>query len=494
MIETVEIQHGHRLSDYGAISELSELVRNLRVEASMLVPTLRDRTVWMVNSTAKGGGVAEMLPHMVAILEELGVSTRWVVMNTDRPEFFKLTKHLHNLIHGEGSPELSSSDRELYEAVNRENAEELAQMVQPGDILAIHDPQPMAMGPMIKEKVDCQLLWRCHIGLDEDLPATRAAWQFLEPYAGAYQSAIFSAPEYIPDYFAGRATIIHPGLDPCSHKNRELWTHKLVGILCNSGLMPEVQPVLTPEWAHGAQRLRPDGTFAPATNGGDIGLLYRPTITQVSRWDRLKGFKPLLDGFVRLKEGVADAEPGVDGRHRRRLELARLVLVGPDPASIQDDPEGQGVLEELCAAYRELPPAIQADTALLTLPMESTKQNALMVNALQQCSTVVVQNSLREGFGLTATEAMWKGVNIVGSRACGLRQQIRSGIDGVQIQDAEDPDEIAHRINFVLSDIDKRLQMRRSAKQRVHREFLIFTQLCNWLRVLSDCAAAPPRR
>ena len=117
-----------------------------------------------------------------------------------------------------------------------------------------------------------------------------------------------------------------------------------------------------------------------------------------------------------------------------------------------------------------------------------------MVNALQRCSTVVVQNSLREGFGLPATEAMWKGVCVVGTRACGLRNQIRSGIDGILIQDPQDPGEIARRLAGILQEARKRDYMARNGQQRVHQEFLIFKQLCDWLRVLSTCAMAPPRR
>jgi trehalose synthase len=493
VIELVPHEQGWNLSDYEMVSHLSEAVRTLRVEASMLVPTLRKRTVWMVNSTARGGGVAEMLPRMCALLEELGVPTRWAVMGTDREEFFTLTKQLHNLIHGEGHPELNGDQRELYEAVNRENAEELAPKLSPDDIVVIHDPQPMAMGPMLKRRVGVRTVWRCHIGLDEHLPTTRAAWYFLSPYSEAYDRAAFSAPEYIPDFFAGRATVIHPALDPSSHKNRELSPHKLVGILCNSGLKFERHPVVSPPFSNRAQRLQPDGSFAAASNEEDLGLLYRPIVTQVSRWDRLKGFRPLLDGFVQLKRMLDDTSLNRSERHRRRVELARLVLAGPDPSSVQDDPEGAGVLEDLSAAYRELSPRFQQDVALLSLPMDSRKENALMVNALQRCSTIVVQNSLREGFGLTATEAMWKTMCVVASRAFGLRQQIRSGIDGVVIQDPQDPVEIARRLDDILDEGPKRDFMARNGRQRVHDEFLIFTQLCQWLRLLAACAAEPPR-
>jgi trehalose synthase len=493
MVQSVHVEQAWSLSDYSAISDLAEPVRALRVEASMLTPTLRDRTVWMINSTARGGGVAEMLPRMASLLNELGVRTRWLVIESDRPEFFRVTKHLHNLIHGEGDPTLTAEDRAHYEAVNRQNADAVASMIGPDDLLVVHDPQPLALGALLKQRLGLRTIWRCHIGLDEHLPATRAAWMFLQPYAETYDQAIFSAPEYIPDYMAGRAAIIHPALDPCSHKNRELSPHKLVGILCNSMLKIERHPVLTSGFTAPAQRLRPDGTFVPAADNDEIGLLYRPIVTQISRWDRLKGFRPILDGFVKLKQSSSHSAGDSDERHRRRLALVRLVLAGPDPASIQDDPEGREVLDDLCEVYRSLRAEFQQDVALLTLPMQSRKENALMVNALQRCSTVVVQNSLREGFGLTATEAMWKTVPIVGTRAMGLRQQIRSGIDGVLIQQPDNPDEIARRLDDVLRDVPKRHYMATNARQRVHSEFLIFTQLCQWLRMLSAVATAPRR-
>jgi len=489
VVQAVNVEHAWNLSAYAAISDLAEPVRALRVEASMLAPTLRGSTVWMINSTARGGGVAEMLPRMASLLNELGVPTRWLVIETDRPEFFRLTKQLHNLIHGEGDPTLTEEDRRLYEEVNRANADQLESMIAPDDLVVVHDPQPLALGAILKQRLGVRTIWRCHIGLDEHLPTTRAAWSFLQRYAESYDQAIFSAPEYIPDYLTGRAAIIHPALDPCSHKNRELSPHKLVGILCNAKLKSERHPVVTPPFADSAQRLQHDKSFGPPLNGEEIGLLYRPIVTQISRWDRLKGFRPLMEGFVKLKASGRSDDP--DERHRRRIQLVRLVLAGPDPASIQDDPEGREVLADLCDFYGSLASEIQRDIALLTLPMNSRKENALMVNALQRCSTVIVQNSLREGFGLTATEAMWKSVPVVGTRAIGLRQQIRAGIDGLLIQDPSDPDEIARRLSDLLADVPKRLYMATNARQRVHGEFLVFTQLCQWLRVMSTVATMP---
>lgn len=488
MVETVEIRKSLGLADYSEIVHLSEAVRSLRSVAATLLPRLRGRRVWMLNSSSSGGGVAEMLPQVVALMRELGVPTEWVVIGSSRPEFFSLTKRLHNLIHGHGEPRLTADDRALYEAVSKENADSLRGQIGPDDILIVHDPQPLGAGAILKRELGIPAIFRCHIGLDETLPATRAAWDFLQPFAEVYDYSIFSALEYIPEFLAQHSGIIYPAIDPLGHKNRELTAHKLVGILCNARLAISHQPVVPPSFPDRARRLGPDGHFASADHWGEIGLLYRPIVTQVSRWDRLKGFEPLLHSFVRLK-GLLDAKDlQMSERHRRRLELVRLVLAGPDPASIQDDPEALEVLADLTQVYRGLSPAQQEDIALISLPMGSLKNNALMVNALQRCSSVVVQNSLREGFGLTVTEAMWKRTAVLGSRACGIRHQIRDGVDGRLVADPEDIEELARELNDLLADVPRRQRYGGSAQRRVHSEFLVFSQVQRWLEVLAGHA------
>jgi trehalose synthase len=485
MIELVKLTPTMTLDDYASIAYLAGAVHELREEADAVLPRFKGRSVYMLNSTSTGGGVAEMLPRMVLMLNELGVTCQWAVMRTERPEFFRLTKRLHNLIHGEGDPTLSAEDHELYEAVNREVAEHLRPHLKAGDLLVVHDPQPLAAGAMLKQELPIRAVWRCHIGLDVDLPTTRAAWGFLRRYAEPYDHAIFSAPEYIPAYLAGRASVIHPGIDPCSHKNRELTPHKLTGVLCNAGLAVEHAPVLTPPFPQLVQRLQADGAFGPATLPEEIGFLYRPIVAQVSRWDRLKGFRPLLAGFVRLKQRLTTAA-ALDPRQRRRLEIVRLVLAGPDPSSIEDDPEGREELERLREAYRALAPEIQKDIAVLSLPMGSRKHNELMVNAIQRCATIVVQNSLREGFGLTVTEAMWKGTPVLGTEACGIRQQIRDGIDGRLIRNPEDPEEIAYHLEEMLADNHERDRLSRNGQKRVFTEFLVFVQMQRAIHALTE--------
>jgi trehalose synthase len=485
MIEEIEVKRYPTLDDYAALAHLSEAVAELRREAARTAPTLGGRTLWMVNSTARGGGVAEMLPRDVALLEELGVRTRWLVISTHNSEFFALTKRIHNLIHDSGDAAFSAEERALYDRVSRELAAELRARVAPGDVLVVHDPQPAGAGALVKAQIGVVAVWRCHIGLDVHTPATQAAWSFLEPYVTRYDHAVFSAPEYVPGTLADKTSIISPSIDPFTHKNRDLSTHKIVGILADARLIPGYGPVLAPPFGVPATRLQTDGSQRCATEPEDIGLLFRPIVTQVSRWDRLKGWRPLLDGFVLLKRRLAERAPPPDDRVRRTLELVRLVLAGPDPASIQDDPEAVQVFEQIREAYRSLEPELQRDIALLSLPMASLKENALMVNVLQRCSTIVAQNSLQEGFGLTATEAMWKRIAVVASPACGLRQQIRPGIDGKMFSSAENRGEIADVLEALLSNPREREALGRSAQRRVHDEFLIFSALRRWLTLLA---------
>jgi len=487
----VPVAPAARLDDYAAVAHLAGAVAELRLEAEGVVSRLAGRTVWMVSSTARGGGVAEMLPPIVSLLRDLGARAEWVVIGSTEPAFFELTKRLHNLIHGTGDPELTAADRALYERVNQSNADSLSRLVAPGDLLVVHDPQPLPLALQLRDRVPLAAVWRCHIGLDAENAATRAAWTFLAPYLNAYDAAVFSAPEYIPEGLTGRASVIYPGIDPLSPKNRDLSIRQTVEVMCRGGLIACPGPTVGERYLGLAQRLLPDGVWAPAVAADDFGLLTRPIVTQVSRWDRLKGYLPLLEAFIALKRNPP-ADATLDPVHRRHLELVRLVLAGPDPAAIQDDPEARDVLEELSGVYRALPPAAQHEVAILLLPMHSLDENALMVNALQRASTIVAQNSLREGFGLTIAEAMWKRVPILSnSRACGPRQQVRDGLDGRLVTDPEDRAELRQALSDMLSDPSRLERWGHAAQRRAHDHLLVFDQLRAWGRLLESLVTRP---
>jgi trehalose synthase len=487
MIREIEGK-GSSLDDYAAVAHLSRNVTELRDHGSRLARQIAERTVWMVSSTAQGGGVAEMLQQVCTLLRELGIATHWLVVQPEEPGFFALTKRLHNLIHGAGSPELSGADRALYDRASDALAAELSPRIGDGDILVVHDPQPLGAGSRVRRSRAVSAVWRSHIGLDRDLPQTRAAWGFLADDLRSYDRTVWSAPEYVPAALRDRSTIIHPGLDPLSYKNRDLTFHKLVGILMAAQLMPAYGPMLTPLFAEPARRLQPDGSFENAVVPEDLALPFRPVVLQVSRWDRLKGWRGLLDGFAKMKRELSTRLLPLGTRERRVLEFVRLVLAGPDARSIEDDPEAVEVLAELGSAYRGLEPAVQRDVAILTLPMVSKKDNALMVNVLQRCATVVAQNSLQEGFGLTVTEAMWKRCAVLGTHAVGIRQQIRQGIEGHLLSDPEDPGEIADALTALLANTRTRRAYGQAGQRRVHEEFLVFTQVRRWVELLAAIA------
>jgi trehalose synthase len=481
-VRIAEIPSLPGLDEHAAVAHLTGAVAALRSAAAEARPALHGRTLWMINSTEQGGGVAEMLPGMVTLLRECGLDVHWGVIESPDPRFFEFTKRIHNLIHDAGEPEISPEDVALYEEVNRRNALELLRRLKPGDIVAIHDPQPLAMAPLLRERADVHIIWRCHIGLDEHTPRTEAAWRLLQQYTPACDRVIFSAPEYVPESLSERSEIIHPAIDPLAPKNADLSLHAVVCILASSGLTG-VGPVVPPPFEHQVERIGFDGRLVKAAQMDEIGLLSRPIVLQVSRWDHLKGFLPLMHAFVRMK-ALATSETG---RARRRALLARLVLAGPAVGAVTDDPEARDVLDTLVRAYVELPPATQEDIAILLLPMESRNENALIVNALQRAASIVAQNSLREGFGLTIAEAMWKRVPVLTSAAAvGPRTQIVDGEHGRLVRDPQDVEELARVLGQMLQQPEERARWARNAQRRAHDEFMIFTQLRRWLEVCRE--------
>jgi len=486
MVTIVDVETETTLDDYAKHASLSRPVEDLRAVAEQTADQLDDRTVWMINSTAQGGGVAEMLPKVVSMLRELGVSTEWAVIVSEEEGFFPLTKRIHNLVHGAGTPHMSDEDRALYRRVSEQCADGLKRHVDPNDVIAVHDPQPLGAGALLAEDYGLPALWRCHIGLDETNDSTNTAWNFLQPWAEQYDKTIFSLDDYVPGFLENTAAIINPAINPLSSKNRPLSVSELTDILRRAQLVQSAHPTVDPDYAPPAMRLQRDGSFAPATRPEDLGLLHRPIVTQVSRWDRLKGFGPLLQGFARMKErSFIDRHADTD-RHRMRLSLSRLVLAGPDPDSVSDDPEGLEVFQDICSQWQELPTEIQRDIAIITLPMAARHVNALMVNALQRCSTIIAQNSVQEGFGLTVTEGMWKRVPILGTHAAGIQEQVTDGKHGRLLPTADAPGAIAQTIHEMLAAEAKRAEWARNARRRVSDRYLVFTQVRRWLEELAQ--------
>ena len=483
-MQKINVKPGAKLVDYKAYGSLYSSVLDFTEQAKEPIESLKGRTIWMINSTAIGGGVAEMLPSQMRILRELGVSIEWLVIEAKKDAFFDLTKRIHNAIHGSGNGVFTEDDRKVYEEVNRNNLAKALELINDGDIVVVHDPQPMPLAAMIKKEKNVSIIWRCHIGLEEDTEVTDAVWKFLEPYTSDYDHFVFSLPSYVPKSLKNRTSIIPPAIDPLSHKNRELQLHKCIGILYQSGILDDHKAILYHRYEHLVRKVMPDGSFDVLDAGQDLDLIYRPIVTEISRWDRLKGFKELMEAFIKMKlDNRKYGDP--KSLEYKRIEMTLLVMGGPDPAFVSDDPEGKEVLQELTETYKKVDSSMQNDIAILLLPLDNPKQNALIVNALQRTSSIIVQNSIQEGFGLTATEAMWKRKPVLVSNAAGLKFQVVHNKTGQINPDPTDIESLSKTLAYMLNHPKERDKWGFNGQLRVIQNFTLFSQLLSWLETLS---------
>lgn len=418
---------------------------------------LHGRTVWNVNSTEHGGGVAELLRSLLGYARGAGVDARWVVIDGD-PEFFALTKRLHNDLHGGdggGGGPLGSRERELYERTLERNVVELRELIRPGDIVLLHDPQTAGLAPHLSD-LGARVAWRCHIGGDLPDESARSAWRFLLPYVRAAQACVFSRPEFAWDGLAPeRLAFISPSIDALAVKNAPMARPAVHAILVACGLLDATTvgaPVFT----------RDDGSPGRVDRRVELVedarlTLSTPMVVQVSRWDRLKDPVGVIEGFAAHADALGDAH---------------LVLAGPDTQAVADDPEGAVVLDESRAAWRALAPAVRARVHLVSLPMADSEENAAIVNALQRHARVVCQKSIAEGFGLTVAEAMWKSRPVVASGVGGIQDQIEDGVSGILIGDPRDLDAFGKALARLLGDRELAQEMGRQARRRVRDGFL----------------------
>lgn len=441
--------------------------------AAELATMIDGRTVWNINTTAVGGGVAEMLQSMLAFTRGLDIDARWLVL-TGSPEFFQFTKRLHHALHGEagdGSP-IGPEQRELYEATMRENAVDLCARVQKGDFVLLHDPQTAGLAPELI-KLGAHVIWRCHIGHDGSTEHSEAGWAFLRPYLEDVPAIVFSKRSYAPDWCDGeRLTIIRPSIDAFSAKNQELDDNTVQSILVHTGLLEGPMPA-----SPNTRFTRIDGSAGRVELHADLVHLGRlprhdvPMILQVSRWDPLKDMLGVMLGFAKMVESAPDLE-------------AELILAGPNVHAVADDPEAPAVFEEVLAEWQKLPEAVRERVYLANLPVDDVDENAAIVNALQRHAAIVVQKSLLEGFGLTVTEAMWKGRPMVASAVGGIVEQIDDGKEGFLLDDPRDLDRFASLLLQLLRQPELREAMGRAAKERVREHFLGIRHLLDYATLL----------
>jgi trehalose synthase len=358
-----------------------------------------------INSTRSGGGVAEILQRMIPIIAELGIDVRWEVIEGD-PEFFDITKKIHNALQGNPETFTEKMWQHHYE-INRKSAEKL---ILDADAVIVHDPQPV---PLIHFRKRGRWIWRCHIDLSN--PQLHV-WNNLNQYCKKYDAVIFSVSKFARAMPVEKF-IITPSIDPISEKNREL----------TGG---EIQETLN--------------KFEIPTD--------RPIILQVSRFDRFKDPIGVIKAFRIVK----------------KYKDCILILAG-SPAT--DDPEGEIVLNEVKEFVNNDP-----DIYILLLPAFSDKD----INALQRIATVILQKSIKEGFGLTVSEAMWKGKPVIGGAVGGIPLQIIHGITGFLVNSS---DGAAFRIRQLLTSPDMTRKIGENAKEHVRKNFLITRQIRDYLSV-----------
>jgi trehalose synthase len=393
-----------RLDDYEPIIGRPQLD-----ELRFLAKALENKTVKMVNSTAVGGGVAEMLNRLVPLLNELAVNTRWEVM-TGGNDFFEVTKAFHNALHG-GEYTLTKSAQDVFLLTGEQNRQ---RMKFDEDLVILHDPQPL---PLIHSRQDQsktgagRWIWRCHIDLSNPNPEV---WGFLRPLVEKFDAAVFSSPDFtkhlpIPQY------LLFPCIDPLSEKNKEL-EESYIQKVCD-----------------------------------DFGVdRSRPIVTQISRFDRLKDPVGVVQAYKMAKKYVD----------------CQLVLAG---GGASDDPEGAVVLQEVTDAASDDP-----DIIVLNLPPWS----GLEINALQRASTVIVQKSLKEGFGLTVTEALWKSKPTIAGAVGGIPTQVIDKLTGVLVESVEG---CAYQIRYLLTHPESAQQLGNNGREHVKENFLMTSNVRRWL-------------
>ena len=385
-----------------------DVIRQLR----QLSAPLKGLRMVHVNSTRRGGGVAEILEKLVPLQRELGMDAHWEVISGEA-DFYQCTRQFHNALQGNVAliPEVLLR---AYEATNERNAAELTAALRDADMVFIHDPQPAALLRHFPQRRG-KWIWRCHI--DASHPY-RPVWKYLRQFIVDYDAAIFSLADF-SQLLPQPVYLIPPSIDPLSDKNAELPPAEIESVL---------------------HRFKLDAR--------------RPMMLQVSRFDRFKD--PL--GVIHAYQAAKAFTPSL-----------QLILAG---GGADDDPEGDVVLAEVRAMANGDP-----DIHILLLPPDAHR----VINALQRAADVVLQKSLREGFGLTVSEAMWKGKPVIGGNTGGIRLQVVNHHTGFLVNT---PEGAALRIRYLLHHRDRLAEMGDKAREFVRENFLITRQLREYLTIM----------
>ncbi|RLG28650.1 glycosyl transferase family 1 [Methanosarcinales archaeon] len=385
-----------------------------------------------INATYTGGGVAEILTSLVPLSNGLGVETEWNVIRGD-DEFFSVTKSFHNALHGSidgltdvrtyephGTPnELESQinvlgmKQDIFETYLHWNEINSEEMDVDDDFVFMHDPQPAAM---IRAKEGGKWIWRCHIDVSSP---DRLVWNFLKEFVSKYDASVFSAPLFARPDVRTRQFLVPPSIDPLSDKNIELSEGEIDKVLDRYEIVRN-----------------------------------KPTIVQVSRFDRLKDIPGTIDAYKLVKKQID----------------CQLIIAG---GVASDDPEGLEVHHEI-AKMAEGDPDVHV---LLGSPPFSE----IEINAFQRAADVIMQKSLKEGFGLVVSEGLWKGKPVVGGATGGIPLQIIDGVTGYLTGSSEDA---AYHLANLLKHPELARRLGENGREHVRNNFLITRQLTDYLLLM----------
>jgi len=382
-------------------------------EIRSLAADLRGARVLHVNATKFGGGVAEILPTLTALMRDAGLDAEWRIIPGD-DAFFDVTKRIHNGLQG-AEVSLDQGARDTFQ-----RASERMRDLWEGDydFVVIHDPQPAALRRLLPD-AGGQWVWRCHIDLTAANPDV---WGFVRPMVEAYDAAIFTLPDYVqPDLGLEVLAYVPPSIDPLSPKNVGLESSLADDVVYRMGMDPK-----------------------------------RALLLQVSRFDPWKDPTGVIDVYRAVKRKHPDVQ---------------LALIG---SMATDDPEGWRLYREVLRYA-----GIDSDLTVFT---NLDGVGALEVNAFQRASDIVLQKSLREGFGLTVSEALWKGVPVVGGRVGGIPMQIGDDAGGRLVSSV---DEATAACLELLGDSGLRHRLGVAGRERVRRNFLSTRNLRDYLALFA---------
>jgi len=391
--------------------ELFEEIKNLTQQ-------LKGLKVNIVNSTSRGGGVAEILKSLVPLMKGEGIKAEWYTI-PPREDFFKITKEIHDAL--QGKEYIFPFWHRVRYLQHIERSASLMRDMK-SDIWVIHDPQPAGVIlylPQFHPSI-------CRLHIDITSP-NKETWNFFAGIFRMYDKIVLSSKEFIKKEIKEKVVVFPPAIDPLMPKNQSLDLTAAKGILKNYGIDTS-----------------------------------RPLISQVSRFDPWKGFLEVIEAYLFVKKKI----PGL-----------QLAMVGFFLAL--DDPEAAKIYKLVKSKSEKNP-----DIFLFSDPqMLGSLKVDDFVNAIQVGSDVILQNSIREGFGLSVTEAMWKRKAVIGRRTGGIKLQIQNSENGFLVSNSK---ELVKRIIQLIKNPGLAKKLGETARETVKEKFLIPRLLRDYLKLFKE--------